>query len=130
MEPKSKELDPLSSQFPRPCHKPSKDLNIAIFHYMLYEYTVGSCVGGDMKEKSVFEEIVIYKEGSRVGGYDIAGECNIIPSLEACHCNGILLRPVAWSWFYLGVHVTTDKAKAEELLSFGESLQPLYAIVG
>jgi hypothetical protein len=81
-----------------------------------------------MKKKSVFEDIIIVKDASRVGIYDIAGECNILLG-EACLFDGVVLRPVAWSWFYLGEHVTTDKAKAEELLGFGETLQPLYTIV-
>lgn len=82
-----------------------------------------------MKKKSVFEDIIVVTDGGGAGIYDIASECNM-PSRDTCVFDRVLLRPVAWSWFYLGEHVTTDKAKAEELLSFGESLQPLYTIIG
>lgn len=83
-----------------------------------------------MRKKSVFEDIVIIKnDRSLVSVYDIAPGCKT-PLGETHLSDGILLRPVAWSWSYLGEHVTTDKAKAEELLQFGESLKPLYAIVG
>jgi len=41
----------------------------------------------------------------------------------------VRLKPIAWSWFYLGTHVTMDRVKAEELLGFGEKLTPLYMVV-
>lgn len=83
-----------------------------------------------MKNRSVFEDVVIVENDiNRTGIYGIA--CGYQITLEETSlCDGILLRPVAWSWFYLGEHVTTDRDKAEELLQFGESLKPLYTIVG
>ncbi|MGY2271056.1 MULTISPECIES: hypothetical protein [Pseudomonas] len=83
-----------------------------------------------MRKKSVFEDIVIIKNDTNLVGIDdIARGCKT-PSGETHLSDGILLRPVAWSWFYLGEHVTTDRTKAEELLQFGENLKPLYTIVG
>lgn len=82
-----------------------------------------------MRKKSVFEDIFIINDTSLVGIDDIADGCKT-PSGETHLSDGILLRPVAWSWFYLGEHVTTDRTKAEELLRFGENLKPLYIIVG
>lgn len=39
------------------------------------------------------------------------------------------LKAVAWTWSYLGNHVTMDKDKAMEMLDLGEIVTPLYAIV-
>ncbi|WP_156088639.1 hypothetical protein [Pseudomonas viridiflava] len=82
-----------------------------------------------MKIKSIFEDISIIQSNTGfVGSYEITIGRDV-PSGETRLCDGILLRPVAWSWFYLGEHVTLDKTTAEELLAFGESLKPLYTIV-
>lgn len=79
-----------------------------------------------MNPKNIFGDVLVTGENLRV-----------CPALEEStrssqSSNGdtvIKLKPVAWSWFYLGSHVTVDKHKAEELLGGGEVLTPLYVVI-
>jgi hypothetical protein len=81
-----------------------------------------------MKNQNMFEDVIIKSDLGELGIYESAHQCKAIAEAE-CFVGAIRLRPVAWSWFYLGEHVTTDRIRAEELLQFGESLNPLYIIV-
>jgi len=79
-----------------------------------------------MNSKNIFGDVLVAGKNLRV--WPVSEESTRSSQLP----NGetvIRLKPVAWSWFYLGSHVTVDKHKAEELLAYGEALTPLYMVV-
>ncbi|WP_372030045.1 hypothetical protein [Pseudomonas kurunegalensis] len=79
-----------------------------------------------MNANDVFEDVFVIKE--EVSGNQTAvrlAQSDKLLIADSC----VRLRPVAWSWFYLGAHVTMDREKAGELIEFGEKLTPLYMVV-
>lgn len=79
-----------------------------------------------MNSKNIFDDVFVSGEILRVCPAPEE------PTRSNQSLNGeafIKLKPVAWSWFYLGPHVTVDRHKAEELLAYGEVITPLYMVV-
>ncbi|WP_146024532.1 MULTISPECIES: hypothetical protein [unclassified Pseudomonas] len=79
-----------------------------------------------MNASDVFEDVIVIKEEMN-GNQSSVRLAQSQRLLIADSC--VRLRPVAWSWFYLGAHVTMDREKAGELIEFGEKLTPLYIVV-
>ena len=78
-------------------------------------------------QNCMFDELVFAGcETNDVGVLKKAQSLKLGAVSNGCY---VRLKPIAWSWFYLGAHVTMDRIKAEELLGFGEKLTPLYMVV-